>query len=59
MLLTAVVMCAALGACDNVIYGAREGTMEYPGSGAATGAVPTYVVKSRDTVESKIGRAHV
>src|SRR5471032_3392045 len=51
-LLTAVAMCAALGACDNVIYGAREGTMEYPGSGAAAGAVPTYVVKTRDTVDS-------
>ena len=38
-LLTAVAMCAALGACDTVIYGAREGTMEYPGSGAGTGAV--------------------
>lgn len=45
-------MCAALGACDNVIYGAREGTMEYPGSGAASGAVPTYVAKTRDTVDS-------
>ena len=51
-LLTAVAMCAALGACDNVIYGAREGTMEYPGSGAAPGAVPTYVVRTRDTVDS-------
>ena len=51
-LLTAVAMCAALGACDNVIYGAREGTMEYPGSGAAAGSVPTYVVKTRDTVDS-------
>lgn len=50
-LLTAVAMCAALGACDNTIYGAREGTMEYPGSGAASGAVPTYVVKNRDTVD--------
>ena len=45
-------MCAALGACDNVIYGAREGTMEYPGSAAAAGAVPTYVAKTRDTVDS-------
>jgi murein DD-endopeptidase MepM/ murein hydrolase activator NlpD len=51
-LLTAVAMCAALGACDNVVYGAREGTMEYPGSGAAPGAVPTYVVRTRDTVDS-------
>jgi murein DD-endopeptidase MepM/ murein hydrolase activator NlpD len=51
-LLTAVALMAALGACDNVIYGAREGTMEYPGSGAAPGAVPTYVVKNKDTVDS-------
>ena len=51
-LLTAAAMCAALGACDNVIYGAREGTMEYPGSGAAAGAVPTYVAKPKDTVDS-------
>ena len=50
-LLTAVALSVALGACDNVIYGAREGTMEYPGSGAAPGAVPTYVVKTRDTVD--------
>jgi murein DD-endopeptidase MepM/ murein hydrolase activator NlpD len=45
---------AALGACtsmDNVFYGAREGTMEYPGSAAGPGAVPTYVVKNRDTLD--------
>src|SRR5258708_1586195 len=43
-----------LGACtslDNVFYGGREGTMEYPGSGAGPNAVPTYVVKSKDTVD--------
>src|SRR5260370_21335600 len=43
-----------LGACssmDNVLYGAREGTMEYPGSGAGPNAVPTYVVKNKDTVD--------
>src|SRR5215813_6158795 len=43
-----------LGACtsmDNVFYGAREGTMEYPGSGAGPNAVPTYVVKDKDTVD--------
>jgi len=46
---------AALGACssmDNVLYGAREGTVEYPGSGATAGAVPSYVVKYKDTVDS-------
>jgi murein DD-endopeptidase MepM/ murein hydrolase activator NlpD len=48
-----VALAAALGACDNnVIYGAREGTMEYPGSGAGAGAAPTYVVRTRDTVDS-------
>ena len=26
--------------------------MEYPGSGAAAGSVPTYVVSPRDTVDS-------
>jgi murein DD-endopeptidase MepM/ murein hydrolase activator NlpD len=36
---------------DNVLYGAREGTMEYPGSGAGPNAVPTYVVKNKDTVD--------
>jgi len=51
-LLTAVALSVALGACSNTIFGAREGTMEYPGSGAAPGAVPTYVVKNRDTVDS-------
>jgi len=56
-LLTAVALSAALGACDNVIYGAHEGTMEYPGSGASPGAVPTYVVRSRDTVDG-IGRRY-
>jgi murein DD-endopeptidase MepM/ murein hydrolase activator NlpD len=50
---------AALGACspvDNVLYGAREGTMEYPGSGAGPGAVPTYVVRNRDTVDGIASR---
>ena len=50
---------AALGACtsmDDVLYGAREGTMEYPGSAAGPDAVPTYVVKDRDTVDSIASR---
>jgi murein DD-endopeptidase MepM/ murein hydrolase activator NlpD len=50
---------AALGACtsmDNVLYGAREGTMEYPGSGAGSNAVPTYVVKYKDTVDGIASR---
>ncbi len=36
---------------DNVFYGAREGTIEYPGSGASANAVPSYVVKNKDTVD--------
>jgi murein DD-endopeptidase MepM/ murein hydrolase activator NlpD len=47
-------LAAALGACtsvDNVLYGAREGTMEYPGSAAGPDAVPTYVVKYKDTLD--------
>ncbi len=51
-LLTAVALMAALGACDNNLFGARGGTMEYPGSGAGPTAVPTYVVKSKDTVDN-------
>ena len=50
---------AALGACttaDNVMYGAREGTMEYPGSAAGPNAVPTYVVKNKDTVDGIASR---
>ncbi|MBN9487567.1 MAG: M23 family metallopeptidase [Alphaproteobacteria bacterium] len=50
----AVVLSAALGACssvENVMYGAREGTIEYPGSAAGTNAVPSYVVKNKDTVD--------
>ena len=50
----AVVLSAALGACssvENVMYGAREGTIEYPGSGAGANAVPSYVAKNKDTVD--------
>jgi murein DD-endopeptidase MepM/ murein hydrolase activator NlpD len=50
---------AALCACtsvDNVMYGAREGTMEYPGSAAGPNAVPTYVVKQKDTLDSIASR---
>jgi murein DD-endopeptidase MepM/ murein hydrolase activator NlpD len=41
---------------DNVLYGAREGTMEYPGSGAGPDAVPTYVVKHKDTLDGIAAR---
>src|SRR5262245_8541698 len=48
---TMAVLSVALGACQTVM-GAREGTMEYPGSGAGPNAVPVYVVKDKDTVEA-------
>jgi murein DD-endopeptidase MepM/ murein hydrolase activator NlpD len=48
---TMAVLSVALGAC-NTVMGAREGTMEYPGSAAGPNAVPVYVVKDKDTVES-------
>jgi murein DD-endopeptidase MepM/ murein hydrolase activator NlpD len=51
--LTAVLGCTSM---DNVLYGAREGTMEYPGSGAGPDAVPTYVVKHKDTVDGIASR---
>ena len=54
MLLTAVALSGALGACaqiDNLLYGARDGTVEYPGSGAGSGATTTYIVKDKDTVD--------
>jgi lipoprotein NlpD len=36
---------------DNFFYGGREGTVEYPGSGAGPDAVTTYVTKEKDTVD--------
>src|SRR5258708_29575557 len=45
------VLSVALGACSN-FYGAREGTIEYPGSGAGPAAAAVYVVKEKDTVEN-------
>jgi len=57
--LIAIAALTGLGACtsmDNVFYGAREGTMEYPGSGAGPNSVPTYVVKNKDTVDSIASR---
>jgi lipoprotein NlpD len=41
---------------DDALYGAREGTMEYPGSGAGPNAVPTYVVKNKDTIDGIASR---
>ncbi|MEA2808941.1 MAG: hypothetical protein QOG78_4409 [Rhodospirillaceae bacterium] len=34
------------------MYGAREGTIEYPGSGSGRDVAAVYVVKEKDTVES-------
>jgi murein DD-endopeptidase MepM/ murein hydrolase activator NlpD len=51
-LLTAAALSVALGACSYVGLESREGTMEYPGSGAAPGSVPIYTVRYRDTVDS-------
>jgi murein DD-endopeptidase MepM/ murein hydrolase activator NlpD len=45
------VLSVALGACSN-FYPARDGTIEYPGSGAPPGTPATYVVKDKDTVDS-------
>jgi murein DD-endopeptidase MepM/ murein hydrolase activator NlpD len=51
-LLTVAVLTTALGACEDMMYGARDGTIEYPGSAAGPNAVPVYVTKSGDTVDS-------
>jgi murein DD-endopeptidase MepM/ murein hydrolase activator NlpD len=45
------VLSVALGACSTM-YGARDGTIEYPGSGSGPAAAAVYVVKDKDTVES-------
>ena len=47
----AMVLALALGACSNLLGGGRDGTMEYPGSGAGPGATAIYVVKDKDTIE--------
>jgi murein DD-endopeptidase MepM/ murein hydrolase activator NlpD len=62
MLLTAVALSGALGACqqiDNLFYGDREGTVEYPGSGAGPDAVTVYIAKDKDTVDSLAQRFSV
>lgn len=52
----AAVLSAALGACstlDNILYGAKEGTVEYPGSASSgSNTTASYVVKYRDTLDS-------
>ncbi|MFO1158872.1 MAG: M23 family metallopeptidase [Reyranellaceae bacterium] len=47
---TMAVLSVALGACSGM-FGARDGTMEYPGSGAGREATAVYVVKDKDTIE--------
>lgn len=44
-----------IAACDTT-YSGREGTIEYPGSGAAPGAVATYVTRDGDTVDGVASR---
>jgi murein DD-endopeptidase MepM/ murein hydrolase activator NlpD len=48
---TTATLSVALGACSSFM-GARDGTMEYPGSASGPNAVAVYVVKDKDTVES-------
>src|SRR5262245_44610814 len=53
-LLIAAAVCGTLGACaqvDGFFYGEREGTIEYPGSGAGPGAVAVYIARDKDTVD--------
>jgi len=54
-----VTLSSALGACsvvDNTLYGNRQGTVEYPGSGASAGATAVYIVREKDTVDGVASR---
>jgi murein DD-endopeptidase MepM/ murein hydrolase activator NlpD len=58
-LFLAVTLSSALGACsvvDNTLYGNRQGTVEYPGSGAPAGATAVYIVREKDTVDGVASR---
>ena len=58
-LFLAVTLSSALGACsvvDNTLYGNRQGTVEYPGSGASAGASAVYIVMEKDTVDGVANR---
>jgi len=58
-LFLAVTLSSALGACsvvDNTLYGNRQGTVEYPGSGASAGASAVYIVREKDTVDGVASR---
>src|SRR5215510_822820 len=44
-----------MAACD-MTYSGREGTIEYPGSGASPNAIATYVTKEGDTLDGVAAR---
>lgn len=51
----ALALCLVSTSCDlydRTIYGARPGTIEYPGSGASADAAAIYVVQDGDTIDS-------
>jgi murein DD-endopeptidase MepM/ murein hydrolase activator NlpD len=53
-LLKTAMLSSALGACaqiDGVFYGGRDGTIEFPGSGAGPDAPAIYITKKNDTVD--------
>jgi lipoprotein NlpD len=57
--LALVTLSSAVGACsvvDNTLYGNRQGTVEYPGSGAPAGASTVYIVMEKDTVDGVANR---
>src|SRR6266404_3618204 len=57
--LALVTLSSAVGACsvvDNTLYGNRQGTVEYPGSGAPPGASTVYIVMEKDTVDGVANR---
>src|ERR1700752_5223495 len=54
-LLTTAAVWGTLAACaqiDGFMYGDREGTIEYPGSGAGPNAVAIYVARDKETVDT-------
>ena len=50
-----VLALAVVAACDTT-YSGREGTIEYPGSGASPNAVAVYVTKQGDTLDGVAAR---
>jgi murein DD-endopeptidase MepM/ murein hydrolase activator NlpD len=53
--LVALALTISMAACDTT-YSGREGTIEYPGSGASPNAVAVYVTKQGDTLDGVAGR---